>query len=111
MTEKKEKAPKHLQAETQKWWLQVVADYELEPHHIRLLTLAAESWDRGQQARRALADAGSLVFIDRFKQPHPRPECSIQRDAEISFARLLRELSLDLEPPPETPRPTKLGGR
>jgi phage terminase small subunit len=100
--------PKHLRAETAKWFQSVTKDYELEPHHIRLLTLAAQSWDRAEQAREALAEHG-LTFEDRFHQPHARPEVSIERDSRIAFARLLRELCLDLEPP--TSRPPALGGR
>ena len=46
---KNKKAPEHLREDTAKWWEQVATDYELEPHHLRLLTLAAESWDRCQQ--------------------------------------------------------------
>ena len=103
----KKKAPEHLRAPTKKWWRSVVADYELEPHHVRLLTLAAEAWDRGQQAREALAKCG-LTFVDRFDQPRSRPEVMIERDSRISFARLLRELDLDVEAPPETPRAPNL---
>jgi len=41
----------------------VVGDYDLEPHHVRLLTLAAEAWDRGQQAREVL-DRDGLTYTD-----------------------------------------------
>jgi phage terminase small subunit len=76
----------------------------LEPHHVRLLTLACEAWDRCQQARELLATEG-LTFEDRFGQPRARPEVSIERDSRIGFARLVRELALDGEGPPEAPRP------
>ncbi len=102
-------APKHLKAATKRWWLSVVADYELEPHHLRLLTLAAESWDRCTQAREVLATEG-LTFDDRFNQPKSRPEVAVERDCRLAFARLLRELSLD-DSTPETPRPPRTGGR
>ena len=39
-------APHHLH-NSKAWWVSVVTDYELEPHHLRILTLAAEAWDRG----------------------------------------------------------------
>jgi hypothetical protein len=70
---KNKKAPEHLRDDTKKWWEQVATDYELEPHHLRLLTLAAEAWDRCQQAREAIEKHG-LTFNDRFEQPRPRPE-------------------------------------
>jgi len=86
----------------------VVTTYVLEAHHRRLLTLAAEAWDRTCQAREALAEHG-LVFEDRFGQPHARPEVGIERDSRLAFARLLRELDLDVEPPASTSRLPGLG--
>jgi len=101
-------APGHLRKATAKWWQTVCRDYEMEPHHLRLLTLAAESWDRCQEAREALATNG-LTYQDRFNQPRSRPEVAIERDSRIAFARLLRELALDVEPPPSS-RPPRAGG-
>lgn len=101
------KPPKHLRPATKRWFAGVIGDYVLEPHHVRLLTLAAEAWDRGQEAREALASHG-LTFNDRFDQPHARPEVAIERDSRLSFARLVRELRLDLSEPPESPRPPSL---
>ena len=54
------KPPRHLKAPTRRWWKSVVDGYALEPHHIRLLTLAAEAWDRCQQSREALQELPSL---------------------------------------------------
>jgi len=88
--------------------MQVANDYELEAHHRRLLTLAAEAWDRCQQAREALAEHG-ITYQDRFEQPKSRPEIAIERDNRTAFARLLRELGLDIEPP--TTRPPRTGGQ
>jgi len=85
----------------------VSAEYELEDHHLRLLTLAAEAWDRTQQAREALEEHG-LTYLDRFDQPRSRPEVAIERDSRIAFARLLRELALDIEAPPDAARPPDL---
>jgi phage terminase small subunit len=105
------KAPAHLRPATKAWWASVVADYEFEPHHIRLLTLAGEAWDMGELAQKGLKKADSLVFFDRFGSPHARPEVAIARDSRIAFARLLRELALDVEPPKSPGRPPGLGGR
>ena len=100
---KKPAAPPHLEAATRAWWSQAVADYQFEPHHLRLLTLAGEAWDRGQAARAAIATLG-LTFDDRFGAPHARPEVAIERDSRLSFARLLRELDLDVDPPAQAAR-------
>lgn len=99
-----QKLPRHLRKSTAAWWLEVTTDYELEPHHVRLLTLAAESWDRCLQAREAIAKHG-LIFVDRFGQPRSRPEVAIERDNRVQFARLLRELQLDVHEPDENRPP------
>ncbi|WP_217568819.1 P27 family phage terminase small subunit [Mesorhizobium sp. GbtcB19] len=97
------KPPAHLRPPTQKWWRAVVADFDLEGHHLRLLQLAAEAWDQSQIAREVL-DRDGQTFTDRFGQPKERPEVGILQNARISFARLLRELALDGVDAPETPR-------
>ena len=102
--------PKHLRPSTKQWWSSVVAEFELEPHHIRLLTLAAESWDRCVQAREALEQQG-LTFTDKHGQPKARPEVVIERDSRIAFARLLRELALDVDPLASESRPPLIGGK
>src|SRR4029453_2539211 len=100
-------APSHLTAATRRWVTQVAAEYDLEPHHWRLLTLCAEAWDRGKEARAAIAKFGA-VYTDRFGQPTARPEIAIERDSRIAFARLLREWNLDMAVP--DPRPPGLSG-
>src|SRR2546427_12831497 len=107
MTTTKPTPPKHLRAATRAWWADVFASYELEEHHVRLLTLAGEALDRGVQAREALAKHG-LTYRDRFGTPRPRPEVAIVRDSAVVFARLVRELRLDVEP--DDPRVPGLNG-
>jgi len=101
----RQKPPKHLRKTTQLWFKSVVSDYELEPHHLKLLTLAAEAWDQAQTAREVLDEQGQ-TFVDRFGQPKERPEVGILNAARIAVARLLRELALDAEPPADS-RPTR----
>jgi phage terminase small subunit len=107
MTKRRQPAPNHLAPATRRWWQSVVTDYELEPHHLRLLQLAAEAWDQAQAAREALALHGT-TYIDRFNAPRTRPEVAIERDARLAFARLVRELDLDVEPPSQGARPPAL---
>jgi P27 family predicted phage terminase small subunit len=92
------KPPSHLRAETKKWFTSVLDDYELEDHHIRLLILACESWDRATQARETIAEHG-IFYTDRLGSPRKHPAVSVEESARIAFARLVRELSLDVEPP------------
>jgi len=104
----KPKAPKHLRVATRRWWQAVCDEWVLSEHHLRLLTLAGEAWDRGLQAREALAVEG-LTYEDRFGCPHSRPEVAIERDSRIAFARLLREINLDGAGDPT--RPPRSGGQ
>jgi hypothetical protein len=90
----------------------VVRDYELEEHHVRLLTAAAESWDRLQAAREKMAQAGiGMTYTDRWGQPKARPEIGIERDSRLAFARLLRELALDVSGPDDSRPPGISAGR
>jgi P27 family predicted phage terminase small subunit len=104
------KPPGHLSADMKAWWSRVVEDYQLEDHHVRLLQSACEAWDRMQQARVALAENG-LVFIDASGSPKTRPEVAIERDSRIAFARLVRELDLDVDAPVESRPPALRSNR
>ena len=106
-TENQHAHPAHLNADTGHWWATVMTEYALEPHHVRLLTLAAEAFDSAADAREVLQREGK-VYIDRFDQPKPRPEVAIQRDSAIGFARMLRELDLDVAAPTDRARPPAL---
>lgn len=105
---KKRSAPKHLKPSTRAWWQRVEDTWQLEEHHLRLLTLAAEAWDRCQQAREILQRKG-LIYQDRFGQPSARPEVAIERDSRLAFARLLKALDFGPQEPKELPgRPSQL---
>lgn len=94
-----------MKLETRKWIYRIQRNWDLEERHIRLLILAGEAWDRGQEARERIAAEGMTVK-DRFEQLKPHPAVAIERDSRISFARLLREVGLDLAEaePPRPPR-------
>jgi P27 family predicted phage terminase small subunit len=110
MTEPKSIAPRHLRAKTRAWWSMVVATYQLESHHERLLTLACEAWDVGQLATERIS-ADGLWVTDRFGAVKPHPAVAIQRDARLGFARLIRELNLDADEPAGLPHPPTIKGR
>ena len=101
--------PKHLSRESKSWWREVVSDYELERHHLKLLQSACESWDRVAEARALIAKDG-VVVEDRFGQKKPHPACDIERHNRGLFARMLRELALDVEGPVEAVRPVAMRG-
>lgn len=98
-------APDHLRPTTAEWFTGVLDDFELDAHHIRLLTLAAEAWDRCQAARE-IVDAEGLIVLDRFGQQKQHPAIAIERDARVGFCRVLRELALDIDEPADSRPPT-----
>jgi phage terminase small subunit len=94
------RAPKHLRAETKSFWLSIARDYELEEHHLKLLTGACEALDRATEAREAINKA-SAYFTNRHGEIKPHPGLSVERDSRSLFARLIRELSLTVDDPVE----------
>ena len=106
-------APEHLAPATARWWSDVMADFELEGHHVRLLTLAGEAFDRATQARELIQRDGLVCpTADGGFKAHP---CvAIERDARTAFARLVRELDFDVEAPvdrrPPALRSNRRGG-
>jgi P27 family predicted phage terminase small subunit len=90
--------PEHLSPSSRAWWTQVVERYVLEEHHLRLLQLCCEAWDRCQAARAQL-EAEGLTVDSTHGGVRPHPCVAIERDARLAVARLVRELDLDVEPP------------
>jgi phage terminase small subunit len=90
--------PPHLSAAMQAWWRAAVRDYEFDPHHLLVLELAADAWDRTVQARDTVIREGLTVGTrDGGRKRHPAAD--IERDSRLAFARLVRELDLDCPPP------------
>ena len=91
-----------------------MAEWDLEEHHIRLLTLACEAWDRCEQARQVIDEKG-LTTATREGGEKLHPAVRVESDSRLAFARLVRELDLDLDQAAESKRPPMLrsvrGGR
>jgi hypothetical protein len=98
-----------LRPETAAWFVSVVGDYMLEPHHVRLLTLAGEAWDRCAEAREQLAREGLTVEGREGVKTHPA--VAIERDSRAAFAALVKQLGLDdIEDPRRPGRPPSKTG-
>jgi len=89
--------PEHLSAEMAHWWRQIVADYDLDHHHLKLLEAACDAWDRMAQARATVLDEG--LTVEGGMGPKQHPAVAIERDARAAFVRIVREMDLD-EPVP-----------
>jgi phage terminase small subunit len=100
--------PGHLSPEAAAWWSVIVRDFVLADHHIKILTTAAESWDRCNEARR-LVEQDGICVPDRFGALRAHPAVAIERDSRVAFLRALREIALDDSV--EEPRPPRHGGK
>ncbi len=87
------KPPKHLTAEAKKFWRRVSSEYELTPDAELILQVAAENWDRAQQARVEVSRDGLTADGRRH------PAIDIEKQAYGLFLRAMRQLGLDIDPP------------
>ena len=99
------KAFQKLEPATRKWITSLKKRFVLEDYHLRLLILAAQSWDRAAEARRMI-EADGPVQTDRFGQKKPHPSVQIEAASMMNFAKLLTESGIDLEKS-EDPRPPR----
>ena len=100
--------PEHLSAEMAAFWVDVQQAWDLDIHHVKILTLACEAWDRCAEARE-LQDAEGLTALTDRGGAKAHPAAAIEKDSRLAFARLIRELGLDVEEPAGN-RPPRIGG-
>ena len=103
----KKKAPCFLKPETKKWFNEVCENFELESHHLRILSIACQAWDRLTAAREALKTDG-LFTKDRYDNLKQHPAVKIELDNMALFIKAVRELGFDIEKGRESHRPPKL---
>jgi phage terminase small subunit len=103
----KRQPPGHLRPSTKVFWTWLNGEYELEPPHENLLLLGCEALDRAAQAREILASEGLTVRDDRGNS-RPHPLLAAERNSQIVYARMLRELGLDAAGNSSAPRPPPL---
>jgi P27 family predicted phage terminase small subunit len=98
------RAPTHLSRGARRWWRAVVEGYDLEAHHVVILTAAAEAWDRKEQARGLIAEEG-IVIRDVSGERVTHPAVQIEDTATRRLASLIRDLGLDATPPQDVRLP------
>ena len=88
------RAPKTLKTEGKRFWQSVLSDFSLEEkHHFELLKQACHCLDTIETARKAIETDGEYV------DGKPHAGLKIIKDHRTLFVKVLRELSLDIEPP------------
>lgn len=90
--------PDHLSARAQTFWIGVAETWALGPDHLEILRRACEVLDR-LDAAEALVRRDGLVVTGSKGQPIAHPAVAIERDCRTGFARLMRQLNLEGEPP------------
>ena len=88
------KIPTDLSPASTAWVADIVDHFEIDPHHERLLTLAAQAWDRCQEAR-ALLDKDGIIIGGREGGSRAHPAVAVERDSRAAFAALVKQLQLD----------------
>lgn len=96
------KAPAHLRAATRRWFRQVLREWRLEAHHVRLLTLACVAWDRAEAARE-LIDADGLLVRSARGGPRVHPALRVEDASRRAFQRLVAQLNLSSAPSHSAP--------
>jgi P27 family predicted phage terminase small subunit len=99
-----ERVPAGLSRSSQTLFRSIVGDYVLEAWHVRLLTEALRSLDRAEQARETISREG-LTAATRLGEVKAHPLLMVERDQRAAFARMVKQLGLDLDgPPPSSAR-------
>jgi len=104
---KKQNAPSALGPAGKKFWKKIVAEWNLDPHHVELLAQAAKCLDRIAAAREII-DREGIIVKDRFGCSKRHPAVDVELQNKITFNRTLREIGLDVSAPEN--RPPRLGG-
>lgn len=68
---------------SRKLWREITEQYvDFEHHHLRLLQLICETWDKVVEAREVLKKEGSF-FVDRYSQPKEHPAADSERKNKV----------------------------
>ena len=106
--------PAGLTPATRAWWRDVTSGWELESHHLKLLAICCRAWDEAEAASELVRRDG-LTVVQPSGAVRPNPALRIANEARALYARCLRELDLDVQPPADAQRPPQLrsiaGGR
>lgn len=81
-------------------WLQFLeVRFDLEPHERMLATQAAQVWDEISEVKAVIAKEGFTTKTTRGGRKS-NPATAVLRDLRLLFAKLVKQLDLDVELPP-----------
>lgn len=86
----------HLSGKSQKFYKKILAEYDLDDHHVVLLIKVCELLDMADQARLTIASEG-MFTVDRYGTAKSHPAVKIMLDSTAQARMCLREIGLDLE--------------
>lgn len=104
---KPRKPPTFLSTKARRWWSAVAGEFvfQSEPEW-ELLTQAAATIDRIDQARKAISQHGLMVPTGQGGLK-PNPAANLERDNKILLCRIMRELRLGDPADDESNRPPR----
>jgi hypothetical protein len=101
------RTPTGLKYMGRKFWKETLGSFELSDlHDLEMLKMAGACLDRMKENSKTIEDEGRF-FDDRFGQPKPHPAAKEIKDDSALFARLCREMGLDIEPVSENRIPVR----
>jgi P27 family predicted phage terminase small subunit len=104
---RKTRTPTGLKYMGRKFWKETLQNFELsDPHDLEMLKMAGSCLDRMKENTETIEKTGRF-FDDRFGQPKPHPAAKEIKDDAALFARLCREMGLDIEPLSENRIPSR----
>jgi phage terminase small subunit len=96
MTDKNQKPPDHLSAESKNLWLTYVGTKISSPGAIALFEQGLEALDRCKEASRQLREQGLLTVSERSGVKHASPLISIEKESRSQVIKIFKMLNLNI---------------
>ena len=90
-------APSHLSAKSKALWTEIVPKRASQPSRLALLTIALESLDRADEARRLISEQGLTNITKRTGAIHGNPLLKIERESKNLFVKIFNDLGLKFD--------------
>src|SRR5215470_2883032 len=87
------KAPADLSESSKKFWQEIFEQYNLEPHHLKLLNAACVMLDGATAAEKAIKQHGEY-HLDRHGVWRSHPAIADRKACLAQFARLLKAIGI-----------------